>query len=73
MIRLFQQTSRGRVKTSRTGRPAALGGGPSWAWVERLEERVAPAGLVNGDFGISNPADPGFGWTTQGNAVVVNA
>jgi hypothetical protein len=40
--------------------------------LEQLEERLAPAGLVNGDFSVSNPADPGYGWTTQGNASIAN-
>src|SRR4051812_13183315 len=40
--------------------------------VERLEDRLAPAGIVNGDFAISDPTDPGFGFTELGDAVVTN-
>ena len=39
------------------------------ALVERLEDRLVLSGLVNGDFSISNPSDPNYGWTTKGNAV----
>jgi hypothetical protein len=35
-----------------------------------LEDRLAPAGLLNGDFAISNPSDPNYGWTTKGNATI---
>jgi hypothetical protein len=40
--------------------------------VEVLETRLAPAGIVNGDFAISNPSDPNYGWTTQGGATIAN-
>ncbi len=40
--------------------------------IEWLEDRLAPAGLVNGDFAISNPSDPNYGWTTKGNASIAN-
>ncbi len=40
--------------------------------VEFLEVRLAPAGLLNGDFAISDPASPGYGWTTRGNASIAN-
>ncbi len=40
--------------------------------LERLEERIALSGLVNGDFSISDPTDPNFGWTEKGNATVAN-
>ena len=40
--------------------------------LEHLEQRLAPAGLINGDFSVSNPADPGYGWTTRGNASISN-
>ena len=40
--------------------------------LESLEGRLAPAGIVNGDFAISNPADPGYGWITRGNAAIAN-
>ncbi len=40
--------------------------------LELLEVRIAPAGLINGDFSISNPSDPNYGWTTQGNATIAN-
>jgi hypothetical protein len=39
---------------------------------EVLETRLAPAGIVNGDFAISNPSDPNYGWTTRGNASIAN-
>src|SRR4051794_1858798 len=38
--------------------------------LEALEMRLAPAGIVNGDFSISDPADPQFGYTLRGNATV---
>ncbi len=40
--------------------------------LEQLENRIARSGLVNGDFSISNPSDPNYGWTTQGNATIAN-
>ncbi len=40
--------------------------------MERLEDRIALSGLVNGDFSISNPSDPNYGWTTKGNASIAN-
>ncbi len=40
--------------------------------LERLEERIAPAGLLNGDFSITDPTNPDYGWTTQGNASIAN-
>ncbi len=40
--------------------------------LEHLEQRLAPAGLINGDFSVSNPASPGYGWTTHGNASISN-
>lgn len=40
--------------------------------LERLENRIALSGLVNGNFAISDPTDPNFGWTEQGNASVAN-
>ena len=40
--------------------------------LERLEERIVLSGLLNGDFSISNPSDPNYGWTTQGNASIAN-
>ncbi len=43
-----------------------------WVFVERLEDRIALSGLLNGDFSISNPSDPNYGWTTQGNATIAN-
>jgi len=55
-----------------TRRRARSGVNRHWVSIERLEERLAPAGLVNGDFSVSNPADPGYGWTTQGNASIAN-
>ena len=33
--------------------------------LERLEQRLALSGIVNGDFSVTNPVDPGYGWTTQ--------
>jgi VCBS repeat-containing protein len=30
-----------------------------------------PSNIVNGDFGVADPADPQFGWTTHGSASVV--
>lgn len=54
---------RGRRERARTSLRAVL---------EFLEDRLAPAGLVNGDFAISNPADPNYGWTTKGNASIAN-
>src|SRR3954447_8728173 len=38
--------------------------------LEPLEGRVAPAGLVNGDFSIGDPAAPNYGWITRGNASI---
>src|SRR5271166_3268265 len=40
--------------------------------LEMLEDRIAPAGIVNGDFAISDPTNPGYGWTTKGNASIAN-
>ena len=40
--------------------------------LERLEDRLVPSGLLNGDFSISNPSDPNYGWTTKGNATIAN-
>jgi hypothetical protein len=40
--------------------------------MERLEERIALSGLLNGNFSISNPSDPNYGWTTQGNASIAD-
>ena len=40
---------------------------------EALEGRQLLAGIVNGDFAISNPADPNFGWALGGDAVVGQA
>src|SRR4051812_1940842 len=40
--------------------------------LEPLEDRLAPAGLVNGDFAVSNPSDVNYGWSTQGNASIVS-
>ena len=40
--------------------------------LKALEDRLAPAGVVNGDFAVSNPADPNYGWTTRGNASIAN-
>ena len=42
------------------------------AVLEQLENRIALSGLLNGDFSISNPSDPNYGWTTQGNAAIAN-
>src|SRR4051794_23852325 len=44
---------------------------PARPAIEALEMRLAPAGIVNGDFSISNPADPRFGYALRGNAAVV--
>jgi hypothetical protein len=52
-----------RARRAGTGRRLVL---------ERLEERIALSGLLNGDFSISNPSDPNYGWTTQGNASIAN-
>ncbi|MFI5453883.1 MAG: Ig-like domain-containing protein [Isosphaerales bacterium] len=41
-------------------------------FLEQLEDRVVPSGIVNGDFSISNPSDPNYGWTTRGNATIAN-
>ena len=40
--------------------------------VEQLEDRIALSGLLNGDFSISNPSDPNYGWSTQGDASIAN-
>lgn len=40
--------------------------------LERLENRLAPAGLLNGGFTIADPADPGYGWSTRGNVAIGN-
>ncbi len=40
--------------------------------MEDLEPRLAPAGLLNGDFSIGDPADPNYGWTTRGGATIAN-
>ena len=40
--------------------------------LECLEDRIALSGLLNGDFSISNPSDPNYGWTTRGNASIAN-
>ena len=41
-------------------------------FLERLEERLALSGLVNGDFSISDPSNANYGWTTKGSAVITN-
>src|SRR5262249_44784953 len=38
--------------------------------LELLEDRLAPAGVINGNFAISDPTNPGYGWTTLGNASI---
>ena len=45
---------------------------PRHTAVEALEPRLAPAGIVNGDFSISDPADPGYGFTARGGGSIVN-
>ena len=42
------------------------------SFLERLEDRVVLSSLLNGDFSISNPSDPNYGWTTRGNASIAN-
>ncbi len=39
--------------------------------LDQLEDRLAPAGIINGDFSIADPNDPGFGFTIRGNGSVV--
>jgi len=41
-------------------------------FIEQLEDRLAPAGIINGDFAMSNPSDPDYGWTTRGSASIAN-
>jgi Bacterial Ig domain len=72
MTRLFQKTLQRRQTAMRTRRRSRAGAKRHRTRFERLEERLAPAGIVNGDFSVSNPADPGYGWTTQGNASIAN-
>lgn len=38
--------------------------------LEVLEQRLAPAGILNGNFAISDPANPLFGYTLKGNASI---
>jgi hypothetical protein len=38
--------------------------------LEALEDRLAPAGVINGNFAISDPTNPQYGWTTLGNATI---
>ena len=40
--------------------------------LEQLEARIALSALVNGDFSISDPSDPNYGWTTRGHASIAN-
>ena len=40
--------------------------------LESLEDRIALSGLTNGNFSVSDPSDPNFGWTLQGNASIAN-
>src|SRR5690349_7644394 len=56
--------ARFRTSSPRRQRPSRRPG------LEPLEGRLAPAGILNGDFSISDPADPAYGWTTRGNAAI---
>ncbi len=40
--------------------------------LESLEDRIALSGLTNANFSVSDPSDPNFGWTLQGNASIAN-
>jgi hypothetical protein len=73
MTHLFPKTMPFQQMLNRTRRHARSGRKQRhWTFLERLEDRIAPAGIVNGDFSVSNPADPGYGWTTLGNASIAN-
>ncbi len=52
---------------------AARARGARHLFLERLENREMLSGLVNGDFSISNPSDPNYGWTTHGSASIANS
>lgn len=58
--RIRSETPRRRSRSFRRVRPG----------LDPLEPRRVLSGLLNGDFGISDPGDPGFGYTLRGGASI---